>query len=179
MLCLLCRRRRLPGSRSVGAHACRAGGPTGRTTAGLVSSRRHSHHRPHRIRGQSPHSQRDAAERASSPDQAIPYNEEALRRDFQALWNTQYFEDIRLEVEDSPDQSQRENRDLPRGRAAHHPPHRIQRQQIRISESDILDRFKDPKWVCRSKASSIPRKSKKRKWYSRSWRRSTGISSPW
>ena len=33
-----------------------------------------------------------------------PYNEEAVRRDFQALWNTQFFEDIRLEVEDSPDQ---------------------------------------------------------------------------
>ena len=32
-----------------------------------------------------------------------PYDEDALRRDFQALWNTQYFEDIRLEVEDSPD----------------------------------------------------------------------------
>ena len=31
------------------------------------------------------------------------YNEETLRRDFQALWNTQFFEDIRLEVEDSPD----------------------------------------------------------------------------
>jgi outer membrane protein insertion porin family len=31
------------------------------------------------------------------------YNEEALQRDFQALWNTQFFEDIRLEVEDSPE----------------------------------------------------------------------------
>ncbi len=33
-----------------------------------------------------------------------PYSEEAVRRDFQALWNTQFFEDVRLEVEDSPDQ---------------------------------------------------------------------------
>ncbi len=33
-----------------------------------------------------------------------PYNPDALRRDFQALWNTQFFEDIRLEVENSPDQ---------------------------------------------------------------------------
>ena len=32
-----------------------------------------------------------------------PYDEDALRRDFQALWNTQYFEDVRLEVEDSSD----------------------------------------------------------------------------
>ena len=31
-----------------------------------------------------------------------PYSEAGLRRDFQALWNTQYFEDIRLEVQDSP-----------------------------------------------------------------------------
>ena len=31
-----------------------------------------------------------------------PYNEENIRRDFLALWNTQYFEDIRLEVEDDP-----------------------------------------------------------------------------
>jgi outer membrane protein insertion porin family len=31
------------------------------------------------------------------------FNEDLLRRDFQALWNTQYFEDIRMEVEDSPD----------------------------------------------------------------------------
>ncbi len=32
-----------------------------------------------------------------------PLNEDALRRDFHALWNTQYFEDIRLEVQDTPD----------------------------------------------------------------------------
>src|SRR6266404_9994946 len=30
------------------------------------------------------------------------YNEETLRRDFQALWNTQLFEDVKLRVEDSP-----------------------------------------------------------------------------
>src|ERR1700690_2070930 len=32
-----------------------------------------------------------------------PYNEETLRRDFQALWNTQFFEDVKLDVQDSPD----------------------------------------------------------------------------
>jgi len=32
-----------------------------------------------------------------------PYTIDGVRRDFQALWNTQFFEDIRLEVEDSPD----------------------------------------------------------------------------
>jgi len=26
-----------------------------------------------------------------------PYNEETLRRDFQALWNTQFFEDVKLQ----------------------------------------------------------------------------------
>ena len=31
-----------------------------------------------------------------------PYNEDTLRRDFQALWNTQFFEDVKLGVEDSP-----------------------------------------------------------------------------
>src|SRR5229473_4596147 len=31
------------------------------------------------------------------------YNEETLRRDFQALWNTQFFEDVKLRVEDAPD----------------------------------------------------------------------------
>src|SRR4029077_13958973 len=34
-----------------------------------------------------------------------PLNEDALRRDFHALWNTQYFEDIRLEVQDTPDKA--------------------------------------------------------------------------
>lgn len=33
------------------------------------------------------------------------YNEDLLRRDFQALWNTEYFEDIRMEVEDSPERA--------------------------------------------------------------------------
>lgn len=73
-----------------------------------------------------------------------PYNEEALRRDFQALWNTQFFEEIRLEVEDSRD----------------HPNAKIivfyvkERPIIRrieykgaksVTESEILERFKDRK----------------------------------
>jgi len=33
------------------------------------------------------------------------YNEETLRRDFQALWNTQFFEDVKLRVEDSPNRA--------------------------------------------------------------------------
>jgi outer membrane protein insertion porin family len=73
-----------------------------------------------------------------------PYNPEAVRRDFQALWNTQFFEDIRLEVEDDPE----------------HPNGKIiifyltERPIIRrieykgnksITESDILDAFKEKK----------------------------------
>ncbi|HXN99394.1 MAG TPA: outer membrane protein assembly factor BamA, partial [Candidatus Acidoferrales bacterium] len=73
-----------------------------------------------------------------------PYSEEAVRRDFQALWNTQFFEDVRLEVEDSPDR--------PDGKIVVF--YLKERPIIRrieykgnksISESDILDAFKDKK----------------------------------
>ena len=73
-----------------------------------------------------------------------PYNEDGLRRDFQALWNTQYFEDIRLEVQDSPNDPNAKiviffvvERPIIR---------RIEYHGIKsITESDILDRFKDRK----------------------------------
>ena len=73
-----------------------------------------------------------------------PYSAEALHRDFQALWNTQFFEDIRLEVEDDPGN--------PNGKIVVF--HVTERPIIRrieykgnksISESDILDAFKDKK----------------------------------
>jgi outer membrane protein insertion porin family len=72
------------------------------------------------------------------------YNEDALRRDFQALWNTQFFEDIRLEVED--------DKDRPDGKIVVF--YVLERPIIRrieykgnksVSESDILERFKDRK----------------------------------
>jgi outer membrane protein insertion porin family len=72
------------------------------------------------------------------------YNEETLRRDFQALWNTQFFEDVKLRVEDSPDGPNHKNvifevRERPVIR-------RIRYDGIHsISESDILDRFKERK----------------------------------
>ena len=73
-----------------------------------------------------------------------PYNEEALRRDFLALWNTQFFEDVKLRVEDSPDK--------PGGKiitftVVERPViRRIRYDGIKsISESDILDRFKEKK----------------------------------
>ena len=73
-----------------------------------------------------------------------PYNEETLRRDFQALWNTQFFEDVKLSVEDSPDK--------PNGKiivftVKERPViRRIRYDGIHsVSESDILDRFKEKK----------------------------------
>jgi outer membrane protein insertion porin family len=73
-----------------------------------------------------------------------PVNDDALRRDFHALWNTQYFEDIRLEVEDSADKPNQKiivfyvtERPIVR---------RIEYKGNKsVSESDILDRFKDRK----------------------------------
>lgn len=73
-----------------------------------------------------------------------PYNPDALRRDFQALWNTQFFEDIRLEVENSSDQ--------PNGKivlfyVSERPI--IRRIEYKgnksVTESDILDAFKQKK----------------------------------
>jgi outer membrane protein insertion porin family len=73
-----------------------------------------------------------------------PYNEETLRRDFQALWNTQFFEDVKLHVEDSPEAPHHkivifEVKERPVIR-------RIRYDGIHsVSESDILDRFKERK----------------------------------
>jgi outer membrane protein insertion porin family len=72
------------------------------------------------------------------------YNMETLRRDFLALWNTQFFEDIKLRVEDSPDRSDGkiiifDVKERPQIR-------RIRYEGIHsITESDILDRFKERK----------------------------------
>lgn len=73
-----------------------------------------------------------------------PYNVEAVRRDFQALWNTQFFEDIRLEVEDDPEQA---NGKILVFHVQERPI--IRRIEYKgnksISESDILDAFKEKK----------------------------------
>ncbi len=73
-----------------------------------------------------------------------PYTVEAVRRDFQALWNTQFFEDVRLEVEDDPNR--------PNGKIIiFHVQERpiIRRIEYKgnksITESDILDAFKQKK----------------------------------
>jgi outer membrane protein insertion porin family len=73
-----------------------------------------------------------------------PYNEDTLRRDFQALWNTQFFEDVKLRVEDSPD---RANAKIIVFEVKERPVIRRIRYEGNhsVSESDILDRFKEKK----------------------------------
>jgi outer membrane protein insertion porin family len=73
-----------------------------------------------------------------------PVNYDALRRDFHALWNTQYFEDIRLEVEDSADKP---NQKIVIFYLTERPIVRriIYKGNKSVSESVILDRFKDRK----------------------------------
>jgi hypothetical protein len=71
-----------------------------------------------------------------------PYSVEAVRRDVRALWNTQFFDEVRSEVEDSPH--------LLNGKIVvfifRERPiiDRIEYKGIKsITESDILDAFKD------------------------------------
>jgi outer membrane protein insertion porin family len=89
-----------------------------------------------------------------------PYNEDTLRRDFQALWNTQFFEDVKLRVEDSPKR--------PNGKIIiFEVKERPQIRRIRydgmhsISESDILDRFKERKVGLSVESQFDPTKIKK------------------
>jgi outer membrane protein insertion porin family len=89
-----------------------------------------------------------------------PYNEETLRRDFQALWNTQFFEDVQLRVEDSSDN--------PNGRiiifdVKERPIiRRIRYEGIHsVTESDILDRFKEKKVGLTVESQFDPTKIKK------------------
>jgi outer membrane protein insertion porin family len=89
-----------------------------------------------------------------------PYNEETLRRDFQALWNTQFFEDVKLRVEDSPKRSDAkiilfEIKERPVIR-------RIRYDGMHsVSESDILDRFKERKVPLSVESQFDPTKIKK------------------
>jgi outer membrane protein insertion porin family len=88
------------------------------------------------------------------------YNEDTLRRDFQALWNTQFFEDVKLRVEDSPDKPNAkivifEVKERPVIR-------RIRYDGIHsVSESDILDRFKERKVGLTVESQFDPTKIKK------------------
>jgi outer membrane protein insertion porin family len=89
-----------------------------------------------------------------------PVSDEALRRDFHALWNTQYFEDIRLEIEDSADKP---NQKIIIFYVTERPI--IRRIEYKgnksVSESDILDRFKDRKVGLSIESQFDPTKIKK------------------
>ena len=89
-----------------------------------------------------------------------PYNADRLRRDFQALWNTQYFQDIRLEVENSADKPNEVVvvfyvTERPIIRHIHY------KGLSTITESDILDRFKDRKLGLTVESSFDPTKIKR------------------
>jgi outer membrane protein insertion porin family len=89
-----------------------------------------------------------------------PYSEDGLRRDFQALWNTQYFEDIRLEVQDSTD---RPNAKIVIFHVVERPViRRIEYRGLKsVSNSDVLDRFKDRKVGLSVESQFDPTKIKK------------------
>src|SRR6266851_867352 len=89
-----------------------------------------------------------------------PYNEETLHRDFQALWNTRFFEDIKLRVEDA---SERPDAKVVIFEVKERPViRRIRYEGIHsVSESDILDRFKDRKVGLTVESQFDPTKIKK------------------
>jgi len=89
-----------------------------------------------------------------------PYKPEALRRDFQALWNTGYFEDIKLVVEDSPDHP---NGKLVFFYVTERPIiRRIEYKGLKsVTESDVLDAFKDRKVGLSVESQFDPTKIKK------------------
>jgi outer membrane protein insertion porin family len=73
-----------------------------------------------------------------------PYRVDRLRRDVQALWNAQFFDDVRLEVEDSPTQP---NGKIVTFTVMEKPViGRIEYKGIQsITEADIRDALKDEK----------------------------------
>src|SRR5258708_37078476 len=88
------------------------------------------------------------------------YNEETLRRDFQALWNTQFFEDVKLRVEDSPNNANGkiiifDVKERPQIRRIRYDGNHS------VSESDILDRFKERKVGLSVESQFDPTKIKK------------------
>lgn len=88
-----------------------------------------------------------------------PYNEDTLRRDFQALWNTQFFEDVQLKVYDGEKPNGKIIDFIVKERPVIR---RIRYDGIHsISESDILDRFKERKVGLTVESQFDPTKIKK------------------
>ncbi len=88
------------------------------------------------------------------------YNPAQLDRDYHSLWNTQYFDDVYLTVEDSTDK--------PNAKIVTF--HVLERPTIRrieykgnksVSESDILDRFKEAKLALTQDSQFDPTKIKR------------------
>jgi outer membrane protein insertion porin family len=89
-----------------------------------------------------------------------PYNPDSLHRDYMALWNTGYFDDVTLSVEDDPND--------PAGKiitftVKERPVirHISYKGNKSVSESDILDRFKDRKVGLSTESQFDPTKIKK------------------
>src|SRR5258706_9501274 len=88
------------------------------------------------------------------------YNEETLRRDFQALWNTQFFEYVKLRVEGSTTNANGkiiifDVKERPQIRRIRYDGNHS------VSESDILDRFKERKVGLSVESQFDPTKIKK------------------
>ncbi len=73
-----------------------------------------------------------------------PFTEPGLDRDYHALWNTGYFDDVQLSVEDSPDDP---NKKIVTFTVKERPTIRriVYKGNKSVSESDILDAFKAAK----------------------------------
>ena len=88
------------------------------------------------------------------------FNPAALDRDYHALWNTGYFDDVYLTVEDSPDNA---NGKIVTFHVKERPT--IRRIEYKgnksVSESDILDAFKDRKVGLTQDSQFDPTKVKK------------------
>ena len=88
------------------------------------------------------------------------YNPESLHRDYMALWNTGYFDDVTLSVEDDPNDP---NGKIITFTVKERPVirHITYKGNKSVSESDILDRFKDRKVGLSTESQFDPTKIKK------------------
>lgn len=89
-----------------------------------------------------------------------PYNPDSLHRDYMALWNTGYFDDVTLSVEDDPNDP---NGKIITFTVKERPiiRHIAYKGNKSVSESDILDRFKDRKVGLSTESQFDPTKIKK------------------
>ena len=102
------------------------------------------------------------------------YDTSALERDFNSVWNTGYFEDLKILREQTPKGWRLifQVKEKPTIRDISYV------GLNSVSTSDVLDRFKQDKVGLAWKASTIPRASRRRKFPSRTCSPSTGASSP-